>query len=181
METHDVPPQPTRRDFIKKAWAVAVGTLAGLIPTVSGLIVFLDPVRRKSQNNGAVLVASLKSLPEDGLPRKFSVVATRTDAWTRLPRVPIGAVYLRRGEDGGVQALNVVCPHAGCFVDFDATKKGYHCPCHNSIFTLDGKIADPKSPSPRGLDQLPVEIRDGGQIWVEFRNFRAGEKDKIPA
>lgn len=181
METPDVPPQPARRNFIKKACSVVVGAVAGLVPAVSGLIVFLDPLRRKSEDSDAVLVASFNSLPKDGVPRKFSVVAGHTDAWNRMPRVPVGAVYLRRLGDGQVLAFNVICPHAGCFVDYEPSKKSYHCPCHNSSFALDGKIADPKSPSPRGLDELQVEIRNGDEIWVKFQNFRAGVSEKIPA
>ena len=47
-------------------------------------------------------------------------------------------------EENGVQAFNVVCPHAGCFVRFNAERNQYVCPCHNSAFELDGQvIADP--------------------------------------
>ena len=122
----------------------------------------------------------LEALPEDGEPRKFSVLATRVDAWNRTPNVPIGAVYLRRQPGGKVQAFNVVCPHAGCFVDYVAGAKHYLCPCHNSSFSPDGRIQDPKSPSPRGLDELETEVRDGA-VFVRYLNFRAGEKDKVQA
>jgi menaquinol-cytochrome c reductase iron-sulfur subunit len=181
MEKPDVRPLSARRNFFKEVCAIAIGMVAGLVPAVSGLLVFFDPLRRKTQDSGAVLVASLNALSEDGVPRKFSVIASHTDAWNRTPRVPVGAVYLRRLGDKRVQAFNVMCPHAGCFVDYDASRKGYHCPCHNSSFSTDGKIADPKSPSPRGLDELLVEIRNDNEIWVTFQNFRAGEKEKIPA
>lgn len=180
MEPQELPRQPERRGFIKKICAVLIGGLAGIVPAVSGLFVLLDPLRRKSMAGDAVLVASLASLPEDGVPRKFAVIADHTDAWNRMPQVPVGAVYLRRAGETKVQAFNVVCPHAGCFVDYVAAKKGYHCPCHNSSFTLDGRIGDPKSPSPRGLDELEVEIRNDSEIWVRFRNFRAGTAEKIP-
>ena len=180
MERQEAPFEPKRRDFIKKSCAVIIGAVTGLVPAISGLMVLLDPLRRKAQDTDAVLIASLSSLPEDGVPRKFPVIADHTDAWNRLPRVPIGAVYLRRIGDRQIQAFNVICPHAGCFVDYDLSRKGYHCPCHNSSFEVDGKIADPKSPSPRGLDELEVEIRSDNEIWVRFQNFRAGEKEKIP-
>jgi len=180
MDTHDLPPQPARRDFLKKTCALVAGAVAGLVPAISGLLVLLDPLRRRSQDSDAVLVASLNSLPGDGVPRRFPVIASHTDAWNRAPRVPVGAVYLRRVGERRVQAFNVVCPHLGCFVEYHASRKGYHCPCHNSSFALDGRIADPKSPSPRGLDELEVEIRDEHDIWVKFRNYRAGEKGKIP-
>ena len=93
----------------------------------------------------------------------------------------IGAVYLRREKGKPVEALNVACPHAGCFVDYVAARHGYLCPCHNSTFALDGKINDPKSPSPRALDTLEVEIRGEGEIWVRFQNYRAGVSTKVPA
>lgn len=181
MDTHRPPPAPDRRNFLTKAAAVLIGGIITLVPPAAGLFVFLDPLRRKSESGGAVLVASLAALPENGEPRKFAVLATRVDAWNRTPNVPVGAVYLQRLAAGGVRAFNVVCPHAGCFVDYRPGKNEYLCPCHNSSFSLDGRVLDPKSPSPRGLDELPVEVRHGGEIWVTFRNFRAGVKEKVPA
>ena len=150
-----------------------------IVPAFAGIVVLLDPLRRKTSAEKVVRVAALGALPENGEPRKFPILATRIDAWNRTPNVPIGAVYLRRIGSDQVQAFNVVCPHAGCFVDFNGNRQQYHCPCHNSSFALDGRIADPKSPSPRGLDQLPVEIRAGGEIWVTFRNFRAGIAEQV--
>ena len=171
-------PNP-RRDFFAKASAVIIGAATLVVPAVSGLLVFLNPLRRRAQAGDAVRVASLKMLPESGEPRRFPVLATRVDAWNRTPNVPVGAVYLQRLGTGEVRALNVTCPHAGCFVDFRADRKQYLCPCHNSTFALDGKVLDPKSPSPRALDELAVEIRHGDEIWVEFRNFRPGVKERI--
>ena len=157
-----------------------IGAITALVPAISGLIVFLNPLRRKAATATSVRVASLNALPENGDPVKFPVLAEREDAWNRTPNVPVGAVYLRRLEGDRVQALNVVCPHAGCFVDYLRSDRAYHCPCHNSHFALDGSIADPNSPSPRPLDELPVEIRNDGEIWVGFQNYRAGEEGKIP-
>jgi len=159
---------------------VLLGAVAVLVPLASGVVVFLDPLRRKSGSSGFVKVASLNSVPDDGVPRKFPVLADLTDAWNRMADMPIGAVYLRRLTGGKVEAFNVVCPHAGCFVDFVAARHGFLCPCHNSLFALDGAIADPKSPSPRGLDQLAVEIRNNSEVWVKFQNFRAGIKERVP-
>lgn len=180
MDACPVPPQPDRRNFLTKACAVVIGGAIALVAPLAGLFVFLDPLRRKSEGGGAVRVASLSALPENGEPRKFSLLATRVDAWNRTPNVPIGAVYLQRLKDNQVRAFNVVCPHAGCFVDYRSGQKHYHCPCHNSSFALDGKVLDPKSPSPRGLDDLQVEIRHGTEVWVRFQNFRAGVHEKIP-
>src|SRR5947209_5122648 len=98
-DTIDAPTQPARRGFLKKLGATLIGGLVALVPLAAGLTVFLDPLKRKSKNGGFVRVASLGALPEDGLPRKFDVVASHFDAWNRIPQVPIGAVYLRRTGD----------------------------------------------------------------------------------
>ena len=119
-------------------------------------------------------------MPADGIPRKFPVLATRVDAWNKYSQVPVGAVYLRRTADGKLLALNVVCPHAGCFVDFLPERGHYHCPCHNSSFAVTGKIDDPTSPAARGMDTLEAEVRDGKDIWVKFQNFQAGRAEKVP-
>jgi menaquinol-cytochrome c reductase iron-sulfur subunit len=143
-------------------------------------MVLFDPMRRRSADHGLVRVTSLQALPEDGTPRKFAVVSTQTDAWNKNPAVPIGAVYVRRTGPAAVRAFNVVCPHAGCFVNYVAQRRTYTCPCHNSAFGLDGQITDPRSPSPRPMDELHVEIRKNSEVWVRFQNFRAGIERKIP-
>ncbi|HVR34223.1 MAG TPA: Rieske 2Fe-2S domain-containing protein [Methylomirabilota bacterium] len=173
--------EPARRGFLKRAFAVTLGAVSGLIPFGAGLAVFLDPLRRSAASTPFVRVTSLESLPPDGIPRKFPVIARRSDAWTTTPDARIGAVYLRRLADGTLQAFNVTCPHAGCFVEFAGLTEGYRCPCHDSSFTLDGAIKNPGSPSPRGLDELETEIRNGADVWVKYQKFLPGHDSKIPA
>lgn len=179
-------PNPTaassdRRNFVKACCAVVAGGAAAAVPIAAGLNFASDPIRRSTgEESGFIKVASLNALPEDGKPRKFPVLADKSDAWNRFLNVPVGAVYLRRTGGQPVQALNVICPHAGCAVDYQPGKENYLCPCHNSTFGLDGAIADKSSPSARALDALEVEIRNGTEIWVKFRNFRAGTADKVP-
>ena len=182
--------EPPRRGFFKKALAVLIGGLLMAVPAAAGLLVWLDPLRRQRRGGAAagatfLTITRLDALPDDGLPRKFRVIADRSDAWNKYPNVPVGAIYLRRekgavGSPGRVQALNVVCPHAGCFVD--AKPDGhFHCPCHNSGFTADGSLA-PGSVSPRPMDELEVdaEALKQGVVRVKFQNFIAGTHEKIP-
>ncbi len=174
------PPQASnedRRTFLKKALALAIGSTLGAAPFGAGLAVLLSPLRRKTGRGQAVFVAALGAVPDDGTPRKFAVVATREDAWNRAEGI-IGAVFLRR-VGSAVQAFNVACPHAGCVVEYSASRSGFSCPCHNSRFGLDGAISDPRSPAARGLDALDVELRNDGQVWVKFRNFRSGSAEKV--
>jgi len=180
MKPTDAPEQPERRDFLTKTAAVALGTVAALVPAGVGLVTVFDPLRRRSAAGGPVLVTTLSALPNDGKPRRFQIIADREDAWNKFPQVPVGAVYLRRVDETKVEALNVTCPHAGCPVEFKPATQSFLCPCHDSKFKLDGTLADPESPSPRGLDTLAVEIRNGAEVWVTFQDFEAGKAKKIP-
>jgi menaquinol-cytochrome c reductase iron-sulfur subunit len=168
-----------RRGFFKKTFVVLSAGAAVLVPFCAAILALTDPLRAKGGVGEPVKITTLDAIPADGLPRKFPVHASRIDAWNKFQNVPIGAIYLRR-TGAQVEALNVVCPHAGCFIDFSPAKRKFICPCHNSSFTMDGKIANPKSPSPRGMDALPVEVQPDGTVWVTFQNFRAGTRDKIP-
>ena len=168
-----------RRDFLVGASAVAAGTLAMLAPIGAAVVSLLDPLRREKVSSEMVLVARTSAIPEDGSPRKFTVTADRTDAWAAYDDSPVGAVYLRRSGDE-VRALNVVCPHAGCFVGVAKDNSRFSCPCHLSSFDLDGAVDDPTSPSPRDMDTLDVEVRNGDEVWVRFQNFLPGRAEKTP-
>jgi menaquinol-cytochrome c reductase iron-sulfur subunit len=180
MRSPDPKPPLDRRGFFKKSLVVILGGVAALVPAAAGLLVAVDPLRRKAAARAAVRVTTLDALPADGLPRRFPVIAAKSDAWNRFQAAPIGAVYLRRTADDRVEALNVVCPHAGCFVEFAAAAGNFRCPCHQSTFALDGSIASPGSPSPRALDRLTVKVGDDGAVWVTFQNFQSGRADQVP-
>lgn len=145
---------------------------------VSGLVAWLDPLSKAGGAADWIQVAELSSVPADGTPVRVTVVSGRSDAWTRESSVPVGVVYLRRTEASRVVALHSVCPHAGCFVDYQADRRAFFCPCHDSTFAVDGSINDPRSPSPRAMDTLAVEVRGQG-VWLRFQNFRPGIPGKV--
>jgi Rieske Fe-S protein len=179
MNQQDQPAYPERREFLLKAAAVGVGATTAAVPLLAGLATLTDPLRRKAGSSGPAFVTTLDALPADGTPRRFAIIADRSDAWNKYPNVPIGAVYLRRLEGDKVVALNVTCPHAGCPVEYRAGANLFLCPCHDSRFDLDGHLASINSPSQRGMDALEVEVRNGA-VWVKFQNFEAGKAAKIP-
>ena len=181
MDPNESPCQPTRRNFLRGFLAAGSGLVAALLAPLAGLGVLLDPLRRKSTLGKPIRVTTLAALPSDGVPRKFPIVADRTDAWNKFQKVPIGAIYLRRTEASTIEAFNVACPHAGCFVDYRGEEDHFLCPCHNSRFNLDGSIQNPDSPSPRGMDSLVVEIRNNEEVWVQYQKFQAGHAEKHPA
>jgi menaquinol-cytochrome c reductase iron-sulfur subunit len=159
---------------------VLFGGAALLVPSVAGIVAFLNPLRQKSSGGQFMRLASLDALPENGTPLKAPVIADRTDAWTRYQAQPIGAVFLRRTAEG-VKAMQVICPHAGCSINFEGSgsEGKFFCPCHAASFDLAGKRTDQTSPSPRDMDTLEVEVRNENEVWVKFQTFGVGTVTKV--
>ncbi|QGJ72125.1 Rieske domain-containing protein [Planctomycetales bacterium 10988] len=194
--TAEETPEPPRRGFFMQAVAACLGVLFFLVPFASGIVVYLDPLRKRERSKpdseetpteggpqaGFLFVANLQEIPEDGTPRRFPIEAEKVDAWNRFDNVRIGAVYLRR-EGENVIAFSAVCPHAGCFVEFKEAREQYECPCHNAIFSVEGERDDPKhSVSPRNMDKLKVDetlLAQASEVWVQYLQFQAGKKDRI--
>lgn len=183
MEKPAVEEMPARRSFFREAFALGLGGIATAVPFISGLVFYLNPLKKKKgqADEKFIRVTTLDSLPADNVPRQFPVIGAKTDAWTRTEASPLGAVFLRRTVEGEIRAFSVICPHAGCFVEYVGREKNrFLCPCHNSEFALNGDIASPGSPSPRGLDPVDVEIRNDSEVWVHFQKFQSGTHDRIP-
>ena len=182
---HAIPP---RRSFLAEFFAIVIGAIISLFGLVTGLFVFMDPLRRKDTTplahretssdgpRGFVRVTSLESLPEDGTPRFFPIFADRMDAWNYYPNEPVGAVFLRRAGET-VQALHATCPHLGCTLGYAQAHGQFRCPCHESSFDLKGERLEQAgkiNPSPRDMDELVIDeerLENNGEIWVKFVNF----------
>ncbi len=170
-----------RRGFLGKLMAVVIGGVVSMVPLLAGLYTIFDPLRRKSAQGAPLFVARLDALKPGGPPQRFPVIADRTDAWNRYPKDAIGAVYLQLLPDGQtISSFNVICPHAGCAVSYNAAEGLYKCPCHTSDFNADGSVK--AGPSPRGMDKMETEIRDVDgqkQVWVKFVNYYPGKTEQV--
>ena len=170
----------TRRNFLVQAAAVVIGSFVACVPLVAGMRMFFGPLfrRKEAQADEAIRVTTLDAMPEIGKVYRFKVIAERSDAWSKYPPGPIGAVYLRRlnGTDPPV-AFTATCPHLGCAVDYKADRNMFQCPCHNSLWQVDGTLIA-GSVSPRGLDPVEVKVRGGNEVYVVFKKFRSGTEER---
>ncbi len=182
--------ETARRAFLTQVLAGTIGVVVGLVPVLSGLVFFLDPLirgeRQSGDSKGGVgrdaegyikLPVTRSLLPSDGTPQQVTVEDDLVDAWNKFPRVPIGSVWLLRSEAGEVFAFSTVCPHLGCAVEFRGAQSDFYCPCHLSAFRLDGSKDNPIPP--RDMDSLRVKPDTGEEIWVQYKNFRGGISEKV--
>lgn len=63
-----------------------------------------------------------------------------------------------------VLAVNPICTHAGCTVDWEKDKKDFLCPCHDSKFAPDGKVL--KGPAKKPLPTYTAKI-EGDSVLVK--------------
>jgi Rieske Fe-S protein len=120
------------------------------------------------------------TLPEAiGRPRRISVPIPTADRWQlRMEQFP--AFLIRRSDaPGDCYALSAVCPHSGCVVDYQAREQQFNCPCHRASFAVDGSKLT--GPSPRGLDPLPLELRDDLALEITVVRYRLNIAERVEA
>lgn len=57
-----------------------------------------------------------------------------------------------RDEDGGIHALNPVCTHAACIVQWNSAERSWDCPCHGARYDINGNVIT--GPATKGLQQV---------------------------
>lgn len=177
----DSHPTDNRRSWFAKL-SIGLGALLGIPPLGSGIAFLMSPITRHkaTRDSSFQKVTPVETLTL-GIPRRFTISGNVTDAWNRYSR-QLGAVYIIRETDAAdgptVSAFQADCPHAGCAVSFRSSSNNFQCPCHESSFSLDGKIANQNSPAARGLDHLETKIEDGF-VFVKFEKFVKGTPEKI--
>lgn len=151
------PANPALRSALNKLPTVAmVGTLAAAYGTFAAFLGrFLFPAR--AAEKGWIFVREIRGFGTGE---------------TLLYRLPNGSPVniTRHGSDGGREdfiALSSTCPHLGCQVHWEPQNRRFFCPCHNGIFTPEGKaIGGPPGEAGQFLPQYPLKV-DGGLLFIQ--------------
>ena len=159
--------QPDRRKFLTLA-TCGIGGAVGIVVAVPTLSLILDPAGKHTVTTPKepLDVGDAASLGPQW--RKRDVVAPEIhDAWVTARDVVLGAAWVRKSQNGKLEALSAVCPHLGCPVSWDGAS--FLCPCHNSRFGPNGEVGT--GPAKRDLDPLPIEVVDGRLrlTWVQYK------------
>lgn len=130
----------SRRDFLKGfgifgVFAIAMGTM------IYNSLIYLLP-KRKEKTYHKYLVTKMSDLPL-GKAKEIN-----------LGNRPVFVVHLK----DGFKVFSGVCTHLGCIVRWEENKDRFYCPCHQGVFSKEGKVAS--GPPPRALDEFPVKVED---------------------
>jgi menaquinol-cytochrome c reductase iron-sulfur subunit len=145
---------PTRRrfylTFIYGLWAAISAALAA--PAL--LYLFLPPkTRAESDWVEAGDVASLQpKTPVEWVFRK-----NRVDGWK--VSIEKQTAWVVKLPDQKIVAFGPQCTHLGCAYHWEERSSEFLCPCHSSVFSMDGKVLS--GPAPRPLDRYATKIENG--------------------
>ena len=71
--------------------------------------------------------------------------------------------FLVLHDAGGLYAMTAICTHQGCTVD--VAQDTLPCPCHGSVFDLDGNAV--AGPAVAPLDNLQLTVESDGSVVVD--------------
>ena len=158
----------TRRRFYVGAiygiWAAIAATLG--VPALAYL--FLPPKVRK-EDEWVEVGDVTKLAPETPVEMVFR--RNRVDGWKIISEK--GTAWVVKHADNSVTAFGPQCTHLGCAYHWDERRSDFLCPCHNSLFALDGKVVS--GPAPRPLDRFDVKIQGKNLLLGRLRRSD-GEK-----
>jgi menaquinol-cytochrome c reductase iron-sulfur subunit len=115
---------------------------------------FLPPkVRRESEwvDAGDITKLQLKA-PVELIFRKNLV-----DGWKISSEKQ--TAWAVKVSDQKIVAFGPQCTHLGCAYHWDEAKSEFLCPCHSSVFSVDGAVIS--GPAPRPLDRYETKVENG--------------------
>jgi menaquinol-cytochrome c reductase iron-sulfur subunit len=163
----------TRRNFMVRA-IIAIGAFIGAAVAVPLAGFGILPVLRKKEPEWSDAGTAADLAMNEPQERRF--FQTVKSGWQeeRVERT----VWLVKKPDGSVTAFSPNCPHLGCGYRWFGQDRQFKCPCHASIFDIDGKVL--AGPAPRALDTIATKI-DDGKVLVKFEVFQVGTTKKAAA
>jgi len=157
MEKQDVQ-EISRRSFYVGAiyglWGVIAAALG--LPAVAYLFF---PPKVRSENNWVEIGDVTKLTPNE--PVELTFRRNRVDGWKILSEK--STAWVVKKSDNQVVAFGPQCTHLGCAYHWEETKNEFLCPCHSSMFSIDGKVVS--GPAPRPLDQFETKV-EGTRLLV---------------
>ena len=151
-------PGTTRRGFYAAAiyglWAIITAALG-----LPALMYLLVPPKLRRQNDW-VDAGDISQL-EPGNPVEMTFRRNRVDGWKVISEK--STAWVVKLSKDQVVAYAPQCTHLGCAYHWDQEKDQFVCPCHNSLFSLEGKVLD--GPAPRPLDRFQTKLQ-GNQLML---------------
>ncbi len=163
----------TRRSFMVRTIVgifVFIGAVLGAALGVFGVL----PVLKKKKPEWSDTGSSRDLVVNEPQERRFLEIVK--SGW--LEEKQERSIWLVKRPDGTVAAYAPNCPHLGCGYRWFAEDRQFKCPCHGSVFDINGEVL--AGPAPRPLDTLEAKLEDG-RVFVKYETFQLGIGRKVAA
>jgi menaquinol-cytochrome c reductase iron-sulfur subunit len=142
-------------------WAAIGAALS--IP--AAIYLFLPPKLRKEKEwTEAGDIGKIK--PNSPVEMVFR--RNRIDGWRILSEK--STAWAVKFDNGDIVAFAPQCTHLGCAYHWEEPKKQFLCPCHTSVFSIDGKVVS--GPAPRPLDRFEAKVQNNKLLLGEIHESR---------
>jgi len=129
-----------------------LNALIGAVIAIPSAVYLLFPPKTK-KGTSWVEVTDLTQLKPNA-PEEVVFRRKRVDGWKTVTEK--ATAWVVKTSDTEAVAFAPQCTHLGCAYHWEAAKNSFLCPCHNSFFTIDGKVST--GPAPRSLDRYETKI-----------------------
>ncbi len=163
MCAQNVPERPaearqTRRTFYLSAIYGMGAIITGMLSVPAVMYLFKPAKGRKL--SPWVKVGDISQV-QPGKPAEMVFQRKRVDGWKIITEKT--STWVVKEPNNQVVAYSPQCTHLGCAYHWDDSQHVFICPCHNSAFSIDGRVLT--GPAPRPLDRLQVKL-EGTQLEV---------------
>jgi menaquinol-cytochrome c reductase iron-sulfur subunit len=148
------PGETTRRSFHVRMLYGLWSLIAAALAAPALLYLLLPPkVRQEAEWIEAGDITKLQ--PKS--PVEIVFRKTRIDGWKVTSEKQ--TAWVVKVSDREMVAFGPQCTHLGCAYHWDERKSEFLCPCHSSVFAIDGKVVS--GPAPRPLDRYQARVENG--------------------
>jgi menaquinol-cytochrome c reductase iron-sulfur subunit len=152
----------TRRQFyigvIYGLWAIISAALG-----LPALFYLLFPPKARKENEW-VEAGDISRIAPDS-PVEMSFRRNRVDGWKVISEK--STAWVVKHADNSVVAFGPQCTHLGCAYHWEEGKNEFLCPCHSSLFAMDGRVIS--GPAPRALDRYDVKVQGSKLLIGDLR------------
>jgi len=164
---------PSRRQFMVRVIIGIIAFISAALAIPFGGFGILPALHKKETGwSDAGTVASL----EVNNPQERRFLQVVKSGW--LEEKQERSIWIVKRPDSSVTAFSPNCPHLGCGYRWSDADQQFKCPCHGSVFDINGKVLG--GPSPRSLDMLEVKL-ENNRVLVKFEVFQLGIGQKVVA
>jgi menaquinol-cytochrome c reductase iron-sulfur subunit len=148
----------TRRSFHVAAIYAIWGTITAALGAPVFAYLFVPPKARKNESWTDVGDVTYLTPTQ---PVEMAFRRNRVDGWKVVSEKL--TAWVVKTPSGKISAYGPQCTHLGCAYHWDDAKSQFVCPCHNSLFSIDGAVT--YGPAPRPLDQYETKL-EGNKLLV---------------